>query len=115
MKKVNLDQAGPAWHKWRQRGIGGSDACAVMADAHITTRSDRRPGLSPSPSSELNETTVTQAGAALKGWPPAPAQHPLQGACGVRAGTGGRVGGPDGPSPCSLLLSPFFSAEREET
>ena len=37
MKRVDLDQAGPSWHKWRKGGLGGSDACAVMGDVGWTS------------------------------------------------------------------------------
>src|SRR5262245_41637378 len=33
MTIVKLKQAGPAWHRWRAKGIGGSDASAVMGSA----------------------------------------------------------------------------------
>jgi putative phage-type endonuclease len=33
MKLLNLDQNSPDWHKWRQDGLGGSDAGHVMGGA----------------------------------------------------------------------------------
>src|SRR5262249_277338 len=33
MKIINLDQHGPQWLKWRQEGIGGSDAAGIMGDS----------------------------------------------------------------------------------
>lgn len=34
MQVVNLEQRGPQWLKWRQEGIGGSDACVLMGDVN---------------------------------------------------------------------------------
>jgi putative phage-type endonuclease len=34
---LDLEQAGPAWHRWRSQGIGGSDACVILEDVRWTT------------------------------------------------------------------------------
>lgn len=36
MKLVNLDQSGPAWHRWRSRGIGGSEAAVVVGKGFLS-------------------------------------------------------------------------------
>lgn len=33
MKIIHLDQSGPDWHRWRQMGLGGSDAPVIMGDS----------------------------------------------------------------------------------
>jgi putative phage-type endonuclease len=30
MKKIDLNQAGPDWHRWRREGLGGSDVSALV-------------------------------------------------------------------------------------
>lgn len=40
MKTVELDQNSPEWLKWRQQGIGASDAVSVMGDSPWTSRDE---------------------------------------------------------------------------
>jgi putative phage-type endonuclease len=37
MKIIRLKQTSPRWHKWRAKGIGGSDASAVMGESGWTS------------------------------------------------------------------------------
>lgn len=40
MKKIELAQSGPQWHRWRKEGIGGSDACVVAGDVGWMSRQE---------------------------------------------------------------------------
>lgn len=37
MKVQKLSQSGPDWHRWRQNGLGGSDAPALLGDVQWTS------------------------------------------------------------------------------
>src|SRR5262245_29678845 len=40
MKIVKLKQEGPAWHRWRARGVGGSGSVAVLGAAEGASADD---------------------------------------------------------------------------